>query len=429
MALEGTLRDFSFADILQLISLQRKTGVLTLKNESDIVKISFLQGRLVGASSESQHTEDRIGLILVKRGAVTQQELDKALRMQEETLQRLGRILLDHHLVTLDQVREALEQQILQIVYRVFRWADGEYQFSQESDIDYDRDLMVPMAADSVIMEGARMTDEWPFIDQKVSDRAMVFIKVNPAAVVEVAEQEGEDLDDMGFSFMDSPEQATVKPKSDSKVTPAQIMVYEMVDGRRSVAELISESPLIEFETCKALADLLDRGLIRRATPEEVARQLRREQAVAEEVSERAAPPSIPWLALPFLVLLGFSVGVMPHNPLDPSFALRDLLWKRYVLESRSWFAMNQLSRAAEASYYLNGIYTETATDLGGGVPASDPWGREYRLTTRGHRLLVTGYDHSGTPVPLLILSRGLAWEGAVAGDMTTGPGVILLDG
>ncbi|TFG36821.1 MAG: DUF4388 domain-containing protein, partial [Candidatus Aminicenantes bacterium] len=31
MALEGTLRDFSFADILQLISLQRKTGVLTLK--------------------------------------------------------------------------------------------------------------------------------------------------------------------------------------------------------------------------------------------------------------------------------------------------------------------------------------------------------------------------------------------------------------
>jgi len=26
MALEGTLRDFSFADILQLISLQRKTA-------------------------------------------------------------------------------------------------------------------------------------------------------------------------------------------------------------------------------------------------------------------------------------------------------------------------------------------------------------------------------------------------------------------
>ena len=44
MALEGTLRDFSFADILQLISLQRKTGVLTLKHEDKLVTISFLDG-------------------------------------------------------------------------------------------------------------------------------------------------------------------------------------------------------------------------------------------------------------------------------------------------------------------------------------------------------------------------------------------------
>jgi hypothetical protein len=41
MALEGTLRDFSFADILQLISLQRKTGVLTLRTEENLVTVSF----------------------------------------------------------------------------------------------------------------------------------------------------------------------------------------------------------------------------------------------------------------------------------------------------------------------------------------------------------------------------------------------------
>ena len=39
MALEGTLRDFSFADILQLISLQRKTGVLTLKSGDNVTTV------------------------------------------------------------------------------------------------------------------------------------------------------------------------------------------------------------------------------------------------------------------------------------------------------------------------------------------------------------------------------------------------------
>ena len=41
MALEGTIRDFGLPDIFQLIGLQRKTGVLTLKNEKDKVTVTF----------------------------------------------------------------------------------------------------------------------------------------------------------------------------------------------------------------------------------------------------------------------------------------------------------------------------------------------------------------------------------------------------
>jgi hypothetical protein len=66
VALEGTLRDFSFADILQLISLQRKTGVLTLKADEKVTTVSFIDGNIVGASTLNQHTEDLIGLILLK---------------------------------------------------------------------------------------------------------------------------------------------------------------------------------------------------------------------------------------------------------------------------------------------------------------------------------------------------------------------------
>ena len=203
MALEGTLRDFSFADILQLISLQRKTGVLTLTTTDDVATVSFLDGRIVGANSREHRVENRLGLLLLRSGKVSEEELDAALQRQEQSLQRLGRILIDHHVVEPEDVRDALTQQILQIIYRVFRWPDGDYHFSQESDIDYDGELIDPVAADSIIMEGARMMDEWPFIEQRLPDRQMVVVRTVPLESLELAD-DGDELDDLlGFAFRD----------------------------------------------------------------------------------------------------------------------------------------------------------------------------------------------------------------------------------
>ena len=432
MALEGTLLDFSFADILQLISLQRKTGVLTLKTEENLVTVSFLEGCIVGASTLNQHPEDMIGLILTKRGEVSEVELEAALRRQEETLQRLGRILIDHHVVPVDTVRIALHQQILQIVYRVFRWSDGEYHFSQETDIDYDRDLMEPMAADSIIMEGARMTDEWPFIDQRIPDREAVFLKVDPSRELEVVASTFDDFDELGFSFEEGGSQKSTSEKiPDNQVTDNQMTVFQLVNGTNSINEIILESTLVEFETCKALADLRERDLIREASQEEIARELRRE--VKEVSTPSWSPASLPWLAVPFLILLGFSLMIIPRNPVNPGFKLRQNFWDRYVLQSVSWIGLDRVARGAETYFILNGYYPDGVEELVTGVPGippRDPWKRPYRLVTRGGKVLVTGSDGSGQPVQALILSRSLAWEEEISADggRPTGPGVRLLE-
>jgi hypothetical protein len=427
MALEGTLRDFSFADILQLISLQRKTGVLTLKHEEKLVTISFLDGCIIGATTLNQHTEDRIGLILLKRGDITEAELEGALRRQEETLQRLGRILIDHHVVSSDTVREALEQQILQIVFRVFRWTDGEYHFSQETDIDYDRDLMVPMAADSIIMEGARMTDEWPFIDQRIPDREVVFIKADANRKFEVVEEEEEDFDDLGFNFTDSPEETAPKEMPENRITTGQMTVYRLVNGRNNVREIILESPLIEFDTCKALADLVDRDIIREASPEEVARHIAREVV---PVQEPRTSISVPWLVLPAAALLVLGLFLLPRNPLNPGFELVLRLWDRYIVSDVSEMRMGQLARAAEVYFFLHGLYPQEVSELATGPaspPISDPWGRSYRITLSDVTLSVTGTDTAGMPAP--VQTRYLAWEGDRGEVELRGqPGVILLD-
>src|SRR5262245_49875892 len=94
MALEGTLKDFSIADILQLIGIQRKTGLLTLESADDTVTVHFFEGQVVGADTHVQNLEDMLGSVLVRTGRITEGNLQKALRVQKETLQRLGYILV-----------------------------------------------------------------------------------------------------------------------------------------------------------------------------------------------------------------------------------------------------------------------------------------------------------------------------------------------
>ena len=90
MALQGTIKDFALPDIFQLIGLQRKTGVLTLKHGPETVTIKFLEGQVVEADMASESLENRIGTVLVRTGRISQPQLDEALGIQRSTLQRLG---------------------------------------------------------------------------------------------------------------------------------------------------------------------------------------------------------------------------------------------------------------------------------------------------------------------------------------------------
>src|SRR5256886_11146729 len=236
MALEGTLRDFSLADIFQLIGLQRKTGVLTLRTKEDTVTVTFLDGKVVGADDARHRLENRLGHVLIKSGLLTQDQLNRALEIQKETLQRLGFILTHYGIISSDALRHAIQLQILQIVYRLFRWKDGDYHFSQETTIEYDRDNVVPITAESILMEGARMIDEWPIIEKRIRSYDMVFRKkLTDQEIVVVGADEADEVD-----FDETPAARRRKAAvGGDKIRLAQEekFIYDMVDGTMTLCD------------------------------------------------------------------------------------------------------------------------------------------------------------------------------------------------
>jgi hypothetical protein len=280
MALRGTLQDFGLADIFQLIGIQRKTGVLSLKTDRETVTVAFMDGQVVGADSSARRLEDRLGSVLAKSGRISEAQLQEALRLQKSTLKRLGNILVESHFIDAKTLSEALQVQISQMVYRLFRWTSGEYNFSQEERVDFDKDLVVPMSAESILMEGARILDEWPMVEKGIRS----FNAVYRRAEVEIARKA-------------SAPAAREEAAGAVTLSDMEQHVYSHVDGRRSVQEIVERSMLSEFDTCRTLYELINRQIL-----EEV-----RGPAVrgAEPVARpRTSSPVLASIVALFLVLL-----------------------------------------------------------------------------------------------------------------------------
>ena len=414
MALEGTLRDFSLADIFQLISLQHKTGLLTVRGPADTVTLGFLDGMMVSAESSAQRLDTRLGTVLVKTRRLTAEALGRALEMQAQTLQRLGFILLKNGFCSAQDLRDGLDIQIKRIAYGLFRWTDGDYVFEQTEHVDYDAESTTPIAVERLLMEGARMIDEWPIVEKVVWSLDIVYQKVPVAQPVIPAEDEDavEDVEDSTIA-----RRAREKRLDPIRVSRAEWSVYELVEGRRTVAEINEMAFLSEFDGCKACFDLVSRGLIEESMPR--AEELPEEALVADapaHARRSRRPIDVALLAgLGLAVLALFSLRFQTQNPLN----LLTLPARRVPLvdgfkKSLSLLRLRRVAEGVDAFTLLSGRLPETVDALVSShilAPADlkDPCGAKYRYIVQNEKFYLVGFDPLGQTDPDLLFSRTLA--------------------
>lgn len=245
MALAGTLKDFGIADILQLIAQQQKTGVLYLRSKDQEVKVGFVDGAIVSAESATRKRRELFGHLLVKAELITEAQLEMALETQKRSLQRLGECLISQGVLTKDQYRRMAQLQFNETLYRLFTWKSGTYEFEQ-GPVHQDTHDLDPVRAESVLMEGFRMVDEWPVIRKRIPRYDLVFAQGKPLP----------------------PETSPAEPSVEfASLGPSERRVHALVNGYRDVRKLIDLSCLGEFETCKALCNLANLGHLQALMP------------------------------------------------------------------------------------------------------------------------------------------------------------------
>ena len=409
MALHGTLKDFGLADIFQLIGIQRKTGLLTLAREGEEVGVSFFEGCVVYAETSTRRLEERIGTLLVRSGKLTTAQLQEALKFQSTTLQRLGSVLVTARMITAKDLHEVLQVQMTQIVYNLFRWEDGRYHFSQEETVEHDRQTFTPLSAETVLMEGARLLDEWPMIEKRIPSFGVVFrrtregearhksVPSKPAAPAPAARSHDEGG---GVAVLDAVEAAvqTAAPVRED-------VVLGLVDGHTSVQEIIDRTRLADFDACRILYDLLQRKLVEEAKAD----------AAPAIIAPVAARGRIPFGAITAGLLVAASLGLIPWNPFLP-WKAGGIVTPDTVRLAASRSRLRQIDLALKVFYLERQALPQSleALVVEGLLPPAelvDPWGRPYgyRIDTAGYEVRGTGAD--GTADASLV--TGHAFEAA----------------
>jgi hypothetical protein len=324
------LADFPIADVFQLISQPRKTGVLEVERRGRTLQIRFLGGQVLSARPAETRPDGALAGYLLRSGALTESTLAEARIRQEEALESLAPTLLALHLVSLADIEEIVQLATIDTVFELFLWDEGRFAFRAEPVVPGVGEK--PVAAEMVLLDALRMRDEWVSIQNGLPDLAVVLA---PVVELEAFRERRSAIE----------AESSVSGKNLEKL-------FMLADGRIAARGVIDLSRLGTFQGARGLLALIRGGVLR----------AEQRDAVKRSDSERAA--SRPRLAA-FAVLAGCAVLAFALLRARPAAQAAPSFRGDPIEALRDEAATDRLRAALEVHRWVRGEYPGSLEDLG----------------------------------------------------------------
>ena len=237
LTIRGSLSESSLPELLASISRSKETGILNFHDAGRWKAIYFKEGRLIYAMSNAQ--DDRLGEFLLKTAKITVRQFLEASKMIQPD-KKLGAVLVEQGIITPDDLFVAIHRHAEAIVYSLFDWTRGEYEFVIK-DLTAEGPMVLDLDSENVILEGIR----------RLMDFTRIYAGVGPLETVLRPSAIADSL--------------THKLNLDED----ESQVLSLVNGRLNVEQILAMSYLPNFETLRILFGLLSGGVLERGGSEE----------------------------------------------------------------------------------------------------------------------------------------------------------------
>ncbi|HZF50017.1 MAG TPA: response regulator [Polyangiaceae bacterium] len=231
--MSGDIGAVALAEILQILQMQRQTGVLRVLNNRTTVAICIRQGLIDLVQGRGASDEYRLGRYFIERGLVTRDQIEAVARSRPPG-QLIGEALVAAGLASQDDLVDALSRQSSELTYDVLRWSFGRFAFTREGFSAEAEAAKLGLGISGLVLEGFRRVDEWRLMEGTLNfDQVVVVDQVM--------------LDGVGSG----------------KLTRSEQLVLGAVDGARTVNEVVKESAVGSFDALKIIYQFLQSRVLR----------------------------------------------------------------------------------------------------------------------------------------------------------------------
>lgn len=131
MAIRGSLSEFSVPEILQLLALQQKSGVLALSHAGDATRVMFFErGKVLAAAERRQVGRNEFLDYLSENQMLTSDQLESVEDICGATGHDLFTVLVSSGVLGRDRLQEEMRNYAQLGVDEVIGWREGSYEFS-----------------------------------------------------------------------------------------------------------------------------------------------------------------------------------------------------------------------------------------------------------------------------------------------------------
>jgi hypothetical protein len=228
MTLHGETNTFSLAAIVRMIHAEKKTGVLRVTRSHRSHRVYFRDGKIIYTSGNPA-PELLLGELLKANNLISESKLQKMLAVAKSTGKRLGVTLIEQGYVSRENVSRILLYQFREIISRVLMWDNSEFTYTDGLE-DYVEDIRLEIDTIRLLAEAQHRKTY-----QKIIPNDQVVFQIKPGAL-----------------------------KSKSIYTDGALRVLLLIDGKRTVSQLIAKTGFSRLAVYRTLGNLVSAGTIAR---------------------------------------------------------------------------------------------------------------------------------------------------------------------
>ena len=224
--MEGDLREFALAEILQFVSLGSRTGVLEVLRRDGVYRIAFTNGGITGLAADGWSIDQEFRL-----SGLLPEEIVSGLLAANSTPEELRSAVLTGGHLTADEWTAFVARQVERLLYSLFDARDGKFRFRQSVNFQGPW-LAVRISTDRAVLEGTRWSETWSRAVGRIASRLSVIARTTQA------------------------------PTQPVTVSPTQWRVFVAAGEPGTVLQLATRAILSEVEVVESLEYLIDQGIV-----------------------------------------------------------------------------------------------------------------------------------------------------------------------